>query len=106
MAFVHHNCLQRWLSEQQSDDGSGSRCRVCNHEYEVSQDTMDFDSALKRIHWALVVPSFVMILFAPYGTYLFCRQVEKHESMEKHRALIQSAAVIVCLLIGMDILYV
>ena len=102
MAFVHHNCLRRWLSEQSATDGS-ARCRVCNHEYEVSQDTVDFDSALKRIHWALVVPSFVMILFAPYGTYLICRQVEKHDAIEKHRTLIQSAAVIVCLLIGKQI---
>ena len=101
MAFVHHSCLQRWLSEQQSSDsGCAAKCRVCNHEYEVSHDTVDFDSALKRIHWALVVPLFVMILFAPYGTYLICRQVEKHDALEKHRTLIQSSAVIVCLLIG------
>jgi len=104
MAFVHHSCLQRWLSEQQSTEGAAARCRVCNHEYEVSQDTMDFDSALKRIHWALVVPLFVMILIAPYVTYLICRQVEKHDALEKHRTLIQSAAVIVCLLIEYAVL--
>ena len=66
----------------------------------VSHEAVDFDSALKRIHWALVVPSFVMILFAPYATYLICRQVEKSEALERHHALIQSAAVIVCLLTG------
>jgi len=105
MAFVHHSCLQRWLSEQQSSDsGCAAKCRVCNHEYEVAHDTVDFDSALKRIHWALVVPLFVMILFAPYGTYLICRQVEKHDALEKHRTLIQSSAVIVCLLIEYAVL--
>lgn len=97
MAFVHHACLQRWLREQ-SANSEKVRCRVCNYEYEVSHEAVDFDSALKRIHWALVVPSFVMILFAPYATYLICRQVEKSEALERHHALIQSAAVIVCLL--------
>lgn len=76
------------------------KCSVCNFEYEITQDRMDFDSALKNIHWALVVPSFVMILFIPYGTYLICRQAEKHEALDKHRTLIQSSAVIICLLIG------
>ena len=65
---------------------------------------MDFDSALKRIHWAMVVPSIVLILFSPYGTYILCRQVEKYDAIEKNRTLIQSAAVILCLLIGKKIL--
>lgn len=103
MAFVHHDCLRRWLNEQNSNDGS-AKCRVCNHEYDVSQATMDFDSALKRIHWAMVVPSIVLILFSPYGTYILCRQVEKYDAIEKNRTLIQSAAVILCLLIEYAVL--
>ena len=61
---------------------------------------MDFDSALKNIHWALMVPSIVLILIVPYGTYLICREAEKRDRLEQHKALIQSSAVIVCLLIG------
>ena len=76
------------------------KCGVCNYEYQMSQDIMDFDSALKNIHWALVVPSVVLILFIPYGTYLICRQAEKHEALEDYSTLIKSSAVIICLLIG------
>ena len=94
VAFVHHECLRRWLSEE------NKKCSVCNFEYEITRDIMDFDSALKNIHWALVVPSFVLILFIPYGTYLICCQAEKHAALDKHRTLIQSSAVIICLLIG------
>ena len=61
---------------------------------------MDFDSALKSIHWAMVVPSIVLILFIPYGTYLICRQAEKHDALKKQSTLIKSSAVIICLLIG------
>jgi len=98
VAFVHHECLRRWLSEE------NKKCSVCNFEYEITRDIMDFDSALKNIHWALVVPSFVLILFIPYGTYLICCQAEKHAALDKHRTLIQSSAVIICLLIEYAVL--
>lgn len=98
VAFVHHECLRRWLSEE------NKACSVCNYEYQITQDIMDFDSALKNIHWALVVPSFVLILFIPYGTYLICCQAEKHASLDKHLTLIQSSAVIICLLIEYAVL--
>jgi len=65
---------------------------------------MDFDSALKSIHWAMVVPSIVLILFIPYGTYLICRQAEKHDALKKQSTLIKSSAVIICLLIEYAVL--
>ena len=95
VAFVHHECLRRWLKTEEN-----KKCSVCNYEYQITQDIMDFDSALKSIHWAMVVPSIVLILFIPYGTYLICRQAEKHDALKKQSTLIKSSAVIICLLIG------
>ena len=63
---------------------------------------IDFDETLKKIHWFMVVPSFVTILFAPYGTYLLCGQVDQYRisSFERHHTLIKSAAVVLCCFIG------
>lgn len=99
VAFVHHECLRRWLKAEEN-----KKCSVCNYEYQITQDIMDFDSALKSIHWAMVVPSIVLILFIPYGTYLICRQAEKHDALKKQRTLIKSSAVIICLLIEYAVL--
>lgn len=99
VAFVHHECLRRWLQTEET-----KHCSVCNYKYQISQDIMDFDSTLKNIHWALVVPSVVLILFIPYGTYLICRQAEKHVALDKHSTLIKSSAVIICLLIEYAVL--
>ncbi|CAG5096824.1 Oidioi.mRNA.OKI2018_I69.XSR.g14798.t1.cds [Oikopleura dioica] len=94
--WVHQKCLQRWIAEK--SQGDKPCCQVCKQEYLIYIEKIDFDDTLKKIHWFMVVPSFVTILFAPYGTYLLCRQVDEYRisSFEKHHTLIKSAAVVLC----------
>lgn len=94
--WVHQKCLQRWIAEK--SQGDKPCCQVCKQEYLIYIEKIDFDETLKKIHWFMVVPSFVTILFAPYGTYLLCGQVDQYRisSFERHHTLIKSAAVVLC----------
>lgn len=73
MAWVHHECLKKWLIESASPDTS-PECRVCGQKY-VLEASYWIPKGLRPRHWLQTFMAVLVIVGTPFAAFSICRAV-------------------------------
>ncbi|XP_033121934.1 uncharacterized protein LOC117120947 [Anneissia japonica] len=73
VAYVHHECLRRWLVETMENEDS-KKCKVCKEEYILKDGKVHFLQGFQRKHAILSSLTVLLMMLCPICLVLIFRQ--------------------------------